>query len=230
MNETSEDLLRNINLSYLFAKTLNHGIASDFNNWKLFEPSKFIFTFFSFNMLYDIDWELTSKDNRVIYVSNATATEKIVKLLDFIYSHATNDSAFFDCYTKYDNGYIICSHLNDIRIDRRINFTDTNPLVKSNKTYLENYKDALQNLRQGKITLIDHYKLIAFTYQIRNNIFHGAKKATMMIQSGQRERLIDYTNILLATIDVFFDIMHNKFEYTLATKSELDENTGFLNR
>ena len=50
------------------------------------------------------------------------------------------------------------------------------------------------------------------------------KKATEMIESGQRDRLFRYSQIILATIEMFFEILEKKYNYILATEDELKEN------
>ncbi len=85
MNKELESTLKSINISYLFAKNLEHGISYQRSNWELFEPSKFIYSFFTFNMLYEIDWEKTLHlkfiwDQR----SENYTSDKIILLLKFI--------------------------------------------------------------------------------------------------------------------------------------------------
>lgn len=45
-----------------------------------------------------------------------------------------------------------------------------------------------------------------------------------MIKGGQRERLLDYSHILIATIEMFYEILNLNFNYRLTSKFELDEN------
>jgi hypothetical protein len=93
-------------------------------------------------------------------------------------------------------------------------------------SFFETYLESLERLANDEFILQDHYNLIIFTYQIRNNLFHGLKKAKEMIENGQRIRLNDYSNVLIATADMFFDIMKEKHGYYTATDDELKENLG----
>ena len=63
LREELQNKIKSIELSYLFAKNLKHGI-NETGDWKLFEPSRFIYSFFAFNMIYEINWELTFSKKR----------------------------------------------------------------------------------------------------------------------------------------------------------------------
>lgn len=224
MKSELKPALKSINLSWLFAKNLEHGISYQRSNWELFEPSKFIYSFFTFNMLYDYDWYESLKrgyswDNRKFDFTS----DKIYFLLDFIYTHI-DESEFINYYKKYDKNLCIIQNSSRINSDKNIERKDSSELIKTGKSFYENYKIAIGNLNEQNFTKQDHYMLLVFCYQIRNNIFHGLKKASEMIKSGQRERLNNYSNIILATIEMFFDILEEEYEYVKATEDEIREN------
>lgn len=223
MNSSISATLKSINISYLFAKNLDHGISYLKSNWQLFEPTKFVYSFFTFNMLYDIDWNTTFQRDQLKDSEHRYTSVKIVQLLKFIY---TNDigKPFLDYYQEYDINLSIVNNASRIIPDDNIKKTDKNEILNKKQSYLSNYLSSIENLKKGVVDFEDHYKLIIFTYQIRNNMFHGLKKATEIIKSGQRERLQDYSNIILATIELFFNILKSRYYYYLATEDELKEN------
>jgi hypothetical protein len=118
----------------------------------------------------------------------------------------------------------IIDNSKSIKSDRNIKRIDQTCFLATQKSYLDNFKSALQKMGNSNLNIKDHYKLIIFCYQIRNNIFHGLKKATEMIESGQRDRLLNYSQIILATIEMFFEVLKTKYDYRLATEEELKEN------
>lgn len=224
MNRKLESTLKSINISYLFAKNLEHGISYQRSNWELFEPSKFIYSFFTFNMLYEIDWKETLKRGFVWDARSQNYTsDKIILLLEFIYNHF-DDSSFISFYNKYDDKLSIIDNSNSIKPDSNIERNDKTSFLDKESSYLENFKSALKILNCGNLAIKDHYKLIIFCYQVRNNIFHGLKKATEMIESGQRDRLLNYSQIILATVEMFFKVLESKYKFRLATEDELKEN------
>ena len=86
---------------------------------------------------------------------------------------------------------------------------------------------SISNLNDDNFGVDDHYNLLAFTYQIRNNIFHGQKTVGMMTLEDQRERLVDYTNVVLVTLELFFNILKKDFDYYRANNYELSDNINF---
>ena len=45
---------------------LNHIIEYERGAWKMFEPSKFIYSFFTFNSVYSINWQESIQQNNII--------------------------------------------------------------------------------------------------------------------------------------------------------------------
>ena len=68
---------------------MNHGInRSQYSDWQLFEPSKFIYAYFSFNMLYDIDLDRSIDTDRiVIHPGDFKTGKRILFLTNFIHKN-----------------------------------------------------------------------------------------------------------------------------------------------
>ncbi len=232
LEKVLEERLKSIDISHLFAQSLEHGVSyNEYNNeskWKLFEPTKFVYSFFAFNMLYEVDWE---KSLNKTFIWDARAhkytSDKIVLLLDFIYKNHLG-IPFEDYLKKYDKNLSITERANEIKIDKVIERIDKNNLLDKQDSYLNNYINVIRNIGNNKIKKEDHYKLLIFCYNVRNNVFHGLKKASEMRKSGQRKRLLDYSHIIMATIEMFFDIVNKKHGYNRAVNDELIENAGFF--
>ena len=70
--------IKSYELSYLFAKQMNHGLQYKTKDWLLFEPSRFIYSFFALNMIYDIDWDKSFRECKVCpYHYRINTTKKI---------------------------------------------------------------------------------------------------------------------------------------------------------
>ena len=90
--------IKNFEITYLFAKELKHGITEPKlnENWQLFEPSKFIYSFFVFDMICSINWKKSVMKNCLIYLSReAKFKNKIIRFLEFLYSNNCID--FREC-------------------------------------------------------------------------------------------------------------------------------------
>ena len=70
MNNKIISNLQNVEISHAFAVNYNHGVQM-YGKWDLFEPTRFVFAFFAFNMIYAIDWNLSFNSNRIIYQRKA---------------------------------------------------------------------------------------------------------------------------------------------------------------
>lgn len=230
--------LKSIEISYRFAKQLEHGISYKRSNWRLFEPSKFIYSFFAFNMVYEIDWPRSFSANDFLeFDSNRTryAKEKIYKLVQFLHKHG-NEEVFlgllkeqFQVEQRYDTLTLaqMVESSRFISRDKNITKVDRLEFLKTpERTYLSNFIGALNRLNGEEFGVQDHYFLLIFCYQVRNNIFHGTKKATQMKEDGQRLRLLYYSQIILATLEMFFRIAESKFHYNRADEFEIKENAG----
>ena len=139
MNGKLESTLKSINISYLFSRNLEHGISYQRSNWELFEPSKFIYSFFTFNMLYEIDWKETLSRGFVWDARSQNYTsDKIILLLEFIYSHL-EDSSFMSFYKKYDPELLVIDNSKSIKPDSNIQRKDKTSFLRNENTYLENF-------------------------------------------------------------------------------------------
>ena len=219
--------IRSIELSYLFAKNLQHGINNK-GDWQLFEPSKFIYSFFAFNMIYEINWKITLSTNRLRDQRSLKTHTKIYELFEFLYSsnNLKNFKSTFEKFGSIDN---LINNARLIKPDSSINGINNCPKLnfENKNSFLNNYKSSIDKLKNYNFKKIDHYHLLAFTYQIRNNIFHGSKTVGIMTLKEQRERLTDYTNIILTTLEQFFNILENNHSYYRAEAHELNENINF---
>lgn len=213
--------INSIELSYLFAKNLDHGV-NKMGDWKLFEPSKFIYSFFALNMIYEINWTNSLKRNLLLDQKGKTHT-KIYFLVEFLY----NNSTFFDFYSElesYRSIKKIVENSKQINIDPNIDALNNCDKLNKVDSFYNNYISSINNLYEDRFKIEDHYNLLAFTYQIRNNIFHGMKTVGMMTIREQRDRLVDYTNIILITLEMFFAVLEENYEYSRAHINELESN------
>ena len=224
-----QNKIKSIELSYLFAKNLQHGINNR-GDWQLFEPSKFIYSFFAFNMIYEINWRITLSSKKLKDQRGLKAHTKIYELFDFLYS-STNLNDFKSTFKKFGSINNLITNAEFIKPDSSIISINNCPKLCNDKrkSFLHNYKSSIHKLKNNNFKKTEHYHLLAFTYQIRNNIFHGSKTVGIMTLKEQRERLTDYTNIILTTLNQFFNVLRTNYRYSGASKDELNDNIINLN-
>ena len=89
-----------------------------------FKATQFVYSFFAFNAIYNIDWQQSVSDKRVTYFNRGKETDKISSLLDFIFcpEHDMHISdAVKACRIKQSTNDQLADITEDGRIrDRRI--------------------------------------------------------------------------------------------------------------
>lgn len=222
LNKKVTEYLNSIEISHLFAKNYNHGVES-MGKWDLFEPTRFIYAFFAFNMIYAIDWKSTVNNNRLIYQKNSNdnvAKKQMQQLIQFI--SEINATEFEIALNKIEINrelYAIVSSLNPDYNSNKVNLRNSgNSIAKDFLIAAEKFSN------KQSLNVDDHFDLLQMSYTVRNNLFHGEKKAHQMKEQGHRKRLFHYANIILATNESFFEVMKNEYNYRRMEDWEIQNN------
>lgn len=222
MNNRITEYLQSVEISHSFAKNYNHGVQSQ-GKWDLFEPTRFVYAFFAFNMIYAIDWESTMQQKRLKYQSRGSdnfTKIQIQSVINFVYN--LENDAFETALLNLDRNREIYNSVSKMDTDynsSKLNTRNTgNSIAKDFLIASEKFAN--------KIILDsnDQFDLLQMSYTVRNNLFHGEKKAHEMREKGHRNRLLHYGNIILATNESFFEIMRNQFYYRRIENWEVQNN------
>lgn len=201
---------------HLVTKDFKHIIEYEPGSWKMFEPSKFVYSFFAFNTFYNFDWKESCENYTLL------SLEKIIKdgkeespsegykfkaMIDFIFNHTSLDDKnefinFIKRPNKRENSTsnkILFESIEGITPDKRIKDSERDTFKKEFISIIES-----GNLQIGKFKSI-----VRFVYLVRNNIFHGTKTTIEMSDTNQRKRLEIYSNILIATNELLFKSLEN---------------------
>lgn len=226
LNPKVKELLQSIEISYSFAVNYNHGVQQH-GKWDLFEPTRFVYAFFAFNMIYAIDWELTISKNRLIYQRNYQkdgsdnhTKKQISALIEFIYSH--DNIMFKRALDKFDKKRELFSVVSNMETD----FNSSRPNSrKTGNSISQDFLVASKKFSDGIVLSVDdQFDLLQMSYTVRNNLFHGEKKAHEMKEKGHRNRLLHYGNIILAANESFFEVMKYFHGYRRIESWEVQEN------
>lgn len=207
--------LKDLYRLHIVTKDFKHIIEYEPGSWKMFEPSKFVYSYFAFNSFYNFDWQ-KSCETLIL-----TPLEKIVKhgkeeypneenkfkaMIDFIFNHSSEEDRIeFTRFIKRPKGNNPISnkhlfeYIEGITSDKRITESEREDFKKEFKKMIES-----DTLKIGKLKLI-----LRFIYLVRNNIFHGTKNTIEMSDKNQRKRLEIYSNILIATNELLFKSLQN---------------------
>ena len=198
----------------------NHGIEVPIGGkyeWIDYTPTRFIYSFFTFNTLYNIDWQSSLNKGAVyLFKRNEYDEDKQDAYLDFVFSDedfvASFKKPFIDYLTRDVPSTVILEQLQGIELDKAFNGS-----IKD-KGVITSFQDAMKSLLISKQFNIKTIKtILGFVYRIRCNIFHGVKSMEQMRMVSQKERIEIYTRIIIAVnqmcfsyIDYLIDNEHAK--------------------
>jgi len=222
--EQLREEIKDLHKLHSVTKDFNHIIEYQPGSWKMFEPSKFIYSYFTFNTLYSYDWVKTVNEGKLCShakVSDDKGNEKeptegvkYKKMIDFIFENkdSINSPEFIEILLnpnknkKQKTKEHLKSTLKNITRDNRI--------TESDRT---NFINEFEKLLDSEIILKGKFKndLIRFIYLVRNNIFHGTKNTIEMTGNSQRKRLDIYSNFLIATNHLLFKSLEQKLNFKL---------------
>ena len=75
--------------------TAKHFARGPFGTWSTMFLTAFVYEFFLYNSLYQVDWPASSDSGALAYLASGTEDEKQAEFENFLKSRATTESAFF---------------------------------------------------------------------------------------------------------------------------------------
>ena len=238
-----EEFYQNINDLYnlhLVSRRIEHGIGydKDSSNWRLFEPSKFVYAFFAYNTFYSIDWASSVREHRIIcwdeeeshlkqnYTECMKEYKKMKYLREFVYSSCIDLDNERDINER--KVFFAENYSNNLRKNIEESKIKVETLevilqqIVTDFSILQCDKDhfikQLNGLVEGNL-INKKFKdavddVMYFIYKVRNNIFHGSKTILDMSADKQRERLLIYTAIIITLNDLLFNTLEKTTDWS----------------
>lgn len=210
--------IKDLHKLHSVTKDFNHIIEYQPGSWKMFEPSKFIYSFFAFNTFYNYDWEASiANDKLTPFVDDLSERQKFKKMIDFVFNNIHSDDTKDFINVILQPNKKIKPRTKDELIKALEHITPDNRISEST---IEDFKNAFKKLLETEKLVIGKLKneIIPFVYNVRNNIFHGTKTTIDMADRKQRERLNIYSSILIATNSLLFKVLERKLNFELDKK------------
>ena len=185
-----------------------------------YEPTFFIYNFFCFNMVYNIDWAL-SVQKGAVKDSEAKDHIKPNRLIDFCFSNQAFVDEFYPIFKeiltiKYNEDQIK-KLIKGIVPDKRIEASIPSSFIVSCKRVLE---------EQKTFDIMNMKNIYCFIYRVRCNIVHGVKSMQHLKESGQRARIEIYSFFIIALIHMLF----MSLKYRLDGYYTRNDSASFLTR
>lgn len=212
-----------------FNSSIEHGHKrKGYKKWSDAIPTYFMYEFFTFNNLYNVDWETTCKMKELVFQSESIGSAKrkselsnIMDLIDFCFSGKKAmglielESHMVPDLSRED----ILEAINEIEPDQDENgsLNIQNEMVYNTIGDFQNAWKRIFDESQApsrynrevtrRIRLNDIKSIITLVYKNRCNIFHGVKNIQMLSSnSGEisksqrigRNKIIIYTKVLNA--------------------------------
>lgn len=199
----------------------SHAIRQDEgeHDWVLFEQTRFLYVFFSFNMMYNVDWEKSSKQLSLAYHpsgpdSGVSETWKINEMVKFCCGRGKTKTGFlrqvFEILaTRHSSWDEIMNEMQKIEPDERITMKQ-----------IHEFNTSLFTLDRDTFDYQSVKSILQLIYNVRCNIFHGLKTFELLAyDEGQKRRIIIYTDILAAFIQVVFSRLDLDFQVRIDESS-----------
>lgn len=207
--------IENLYRLHYITKKHDHIIELKRGEWRLFEPSKFIYAYFAFNSFYNFEWDDSLKRKELTGFAktikkgkeeDASEGQKFKSMIDFIFKHAKESDKveFFKIVCGHKRNEDIISTISKITPDNRIKESERNRFMKEFEKLI-----TTKEINVGKLK----NDIVRFIYLVRNNIFHGTKNTIEMSENFQRKRLEIYTNILVALNQLLFNILERETDF-----------------
>ena len=202
------------------AAQLRHGIWNyKIDDWDVFFPSHFIYSFLAFNSLYNVDWFASYDSRRIITIPKVqkrtqygyklvddTEGNKQEKYLSFCF----RDSHFVELYKEF---FIKCvlrgNSVSDIQgILMKIQLDGHSNGAVRTEQYVNRFRGTVDDLlcrnrfkKENIATILD------FLYSIRCNLFHGVKSVDEIIDYRQQDRFDVYASIIISLNQMVFSYL-----------------------
>jgi hypothetical protein len=164
-----------------------------------YEPTFFLYNFFCFNIIFNIDWEASIGKGEVVE-SNGNEKKQYTKLINFCFlSNTQFVKVFLPVYRrivtfKYDT-HSILKAIKDIIIDNvNIEAADKGSFQAS----------CAKVLQEESANVEDIKAIYTFIYKVRCNIVHGTKTMNDMSDIEQRIRITTYSYMIVALMHMLF--------------------------
>lgn len=174
-------------------------------SWSIMPATPFVFDFFIYNSIYQVDWELSLRTGRVCdHPEGMTESKMQTALEKLLRTRCQNRPEILTRAFQPVAQVELQGDWTAIRDGTRIS-----PAAGEGFFHrMRKIQDRLQQAEDGLKATKAVFDLISecryFVYMVRNNIFHGSKRLGDLYDATQRRRLEIYDLFLRCLVSLFF--------------------------
>lgn len=204
-----------LNAIHKGAAIMRHAINKTDKNtlkeyWEEYYPTHFIYAFFTFNTLYNVDWKKSYEIGKIRDIPrhlDMSEPTKQDKYLDFCFQNGEFVDLYKDLFIKLILRDNTKEELHDV-----LSSISLNVLPKGNaeekRKYIEDFRNTMDDLMYKEKFDEDSVSFIlGFIYKVRCNVFHGKKTVEEMQKYDQQDRLDVYATIIIALNQMVFSYL-----------------------
>ena len=189
-----------------------HSLIERGKTYMPYEPTFFLYNFFAFNTIFNINWDESRKEGVVIEQKKGSESDRINHLIHFCFDSKAFWDPFWETFVeivtaKYSVQRIVGSLENIDPTGGKIDEDVTQSFKSACKLVLTKQGFTEENLKN----------VFSFIYKVRCNIVHGTKSMRHMENEQQRARIQIYSYFIIGLLHMLF--MRLEFE-----------SDGFYNR
>lgn len=176
-----------------------HALYASGHKYMPYEPTFFLYNYFCFNTVFNIDWSASKKSGIIIYHEKKSEKDQIKSLVDVCFSDNDFVKSFLPTYRnfitiKYDIPSIIDAMQLIVPDYVRITKADVGTFQAACKRLLCDEDVDVRDIKSA----------YSFIYSIRCNIVHGEKSMRLMMDIEQRKRITTYSCFIIALLHMLF--------------------------
>ena len=206
---------------HIESATTCHGIKPR-GEWEPYIPTHFIYAFFTFNTLYNINWQqsilfgnIINFDSKNQHKSSSekplTEREKINEFLSYCFKDNVFVNRYKKSFIKYITHHYCCDdilkELEYIQLDRKNSNGLIDGSIRDEDTIVKFQTACSDCLIHRKFDYHTINTIVQFIYGIRCNLFHGHKTLEDLNFPSQQIRLDFYSSFIIAINQMIFSYL-----------------------
>lgn len=164
-----------------------------------YEPTFFIYTYFTFNTIFSYDWEKSLEACELVEWESGSEIDRIKKLIEFCLRDDDFVEEFLSTFRR-----IVTARFDEKEIRRAAD------KINPENIRINNSNKGEFKVNSTRILSLDGFQerlikaLYSYIYAVRCNIVHGTKGMNEMRDSNQRQRIMIYSDYLIALQHMLF--------------------------